>query len=286
MASKARTLPNEPPPRPIIIKKITAEAHAGHHGGAWKIAYADFVTAMMAFFLLMWLLGMSDEEKRKGLADYFAPTLIAYRSESSGANGIMAGESIIGRDAMPNRPTQTGNRAIVVPHGATGGSQEATPNAPMREDRFVGVRQQIERAIWHDPSLREAAAHVRFTMTDDGMRIDLVDNNHFSMFLLSTADLNPAAQRLVTTITRSIAQTPGTVIIRGHTDARPYAGGSAGNNWTLSADRAEATRQVMIAAGLPPTRVARIEGAADREPLVDTDPMDPRNRRIAISLGR
>ena len=286
MAIKPRTLPNEPPPRPIIVKKIVVAAHAAHHGGAWKIAYADFVTAMMAFFLLMWLLGMSDEEKRKGLADYFAPTLIQYRSESSGADGIMGGESIIGRDAMPHAATQTGNRAIVVPHDAVGGPQEARPNAPRQEDRFVGVRQAIERSLSRDVALREAARHVRFTVTDDGLRIDLIDNSRFSMFRLSTAQLNPQGAQLVATIARSLATTSGDVIIRGHTDSLPYPDGSPGNNWALSAARAEATRRVMVAASLPPTRISRLEGAADREPLIVADRTDPRNRRIAITLGR
>src|SRR4051812_3852126 len=123
MATRARGR-NEPIPRPIIVKKIVEAPHGAHHGGAWKVAYADFVTAMMAFFLLLWLLGMTDEQKRKGIADYFAPTLVEMKQNSAGSNGLLNGESLISHDNYPNKPTQTGTRSIVIPRDSTGGSRE------------------------------------------------------------------------------------------------------------------------------------------------------------------
>lgn len=285
MAGKATTLPNAPV-RPIIVRKIIQAPHAAHHGGAWKIAYADFVTAMMAFFLLMWLLGMTDEQKRKGLADYFAPTLIEYRQESSGSNGILGGDSIIAAAKMPHGATQTGRQSIVVPHDAVGGPQEARPNAPTPESRFVGLRDEVTRRLARDPELAGLKDHVTFTMTADGLRIDLMDQARLSMFERSTATLRPEASRLVRTVAQSVAHDNGTLIIRGHTDAAQYPADTGVNNWTLSANRAETTRRIMIAAGVTPARIARLEGAAEREPLVANDPMDPRNRRISITIGR
>lgn len=270
--------------RPIIVKKIIQEHHDAHHGGAWKIAYADFVTAMMAFFLLMWLLGMTDEQKRKGLADYFAPTLIEYRQESAGSNGILGGDSIIASGNYPHRMQQTGNRSIVVPHDAAGGPSEATPNAPTPESRFVGVRESIERAIKTEPQLRQLGEHVSFTMTADGLRIDLMDRAQFSMFRLSTSTLEPQAAALVRAVAQSLNGLNNRIIIRGHTDSRAYPRGSDINNWTLSATRAEVTRQTLVASGVAASRIYRLEGAADQEPLIQGAPLDPRNRRISITV--
>lgn len=285
MPAKTAPIPNTPV-RPIIVRKTIEAAHAAHHGGAWKIAYADFVTAMMAFFLLMWLLGMTDEQKRKGLADYFAPTLIEYRQESSGSNGILGGDSIIAKSNMPHGATQTGNRAIVVPHDTVGGPLETRPNAPTPESRFVGLRDEISRKLSSTPELAALRDHVTFTVTPDGLRIDLMDQARMSMFERSTATLRPEAQRLVRAVAEAVAHNAGSLIIRGHTDAAQYPRNSGINNWTLSAKRAEATRLAMVQAGVGADRFVRLEGAAERELLVPNDPMDPRNRRISITLGR
>lgn len=285
MAAKVHPIPNAPV-RPIIVRKVIEAPHAAHHGGAWKIAYADFVTAMMAFFLLMWLLGMTDEQKRKGLADYFAPTLIEYREQSSGSNGILGGDSIIAQSNMPHAAAQTGNRSIVVPHDSVGGPSESRPNAPTPESRFVGLREEVTRRMAHDAQLNRLREHVSFTITDDGLRIDLMDQARVSMFERSTARLRPEAARLVASVARAVAHDSGALIIRGHTDAAQYPAHTGVNNWTLSASRAETTRQVMISAGVAAARFARLEGAAEREPLIAADPMDPRNRRISITVSR
>jgi chemotaxis protein MotB len=279
---------NEPAalPPPIIVKKVIEEAHGAHHGGAWKIAYADFVTAMMAFFLLLWLLGATDEDQRRGLADYFTPTLIEYKQNSAGSNGILGGDSIVSADNYPHRAGQTGSRAITIPRDVTGGAQEgAVPRNQIDREEFGRLRQELMRRMEASPELRRLRNHVSFAESDEGMRIDLMDEGDFSMFRVGTDQLLPAAQRLVREVAQVIAGVPNSVLIRGHTDSLPYAAGRTTNNWTLSAARAESTRGTLEAAGIPVARIARIEGVADREPFVANDRYDPRNRRISITLG-
>jgi chemotaxis protein MotB len=274
-----------PGPPPIIVKKVIEAAHAPHHGGAWKIAYADFVTAMMAFFLLLWLLGATDANKRRGIADYFAPTLIDYRQNSAGSNGILGGDSIVAADNYPHRATQTGSRALTIPRDATGGTREG--EAPRAQDRsqFGRLRAELMRRIQASADLRRLANHVSFTESEEGLRIDLVDEADFSMFRVGTADLLPQARHLIQQVSQVIAAVPNAVIIRGHTDSLPYSAGQTTNNWTLSSARAESTRATLETTGLTMDRVARIEGVADRNPFVPGNRYDPRNRRISITLA-
>jgi chemotaxis protein MotB len=274
-----------PGPAPIIVKKVVEEGHRAHHGGAWKIAYADFVTAMMAFFLLLWLLGATDANKRRGIADYFAPTLIDYRQNSAGSNGILGGDSIVAADNYPHHASQTGSRALTIPRDATGGIREG--DAPRNQDRdqFGRLRADLMRRIQASPDLRRLANHVSFTESEEGLRIDLVDEADFSMFQVGTADLLPAARHLIQQVSQVIAGVPNAVIIRGHTDSLPYSAGQTTNNWTLSSARAESTRATLEATGLSMDRVARIEGVADRNPFVPQNRYDPRNRRISITLA-
>lgn len=279
---------NEPAqPAPIIVKKVIEAAHGAHHGGAWKIAYADFVTAMMAFFLLLWLLGATDEDQRRGLADYFTPTLIEYKQNSAGSNGILSGDSIVAADNYPHRAGQTGSRAITIPRDTTGGVAEGAvaPRNQIDREEFQRLSAELMRRIDASPELRRLRNHVSFTESDEGLRIDLMDEADFSMFRVGTDQLLPAAQRLVREVGQAIAGVPNPVIIRGHTDSLPYAAGRTTNNWTLSAARAESTRGTLETAGIPLARIARIEGVADRQPYVASDRYDPRNRRISITLG-
>jgi len=277
---------NEPAlPPPIIVKKVIEEGHRAHHGGAWKIAYADFVTAMMAFFLLLWLLGATDANKRRGIADYFAPTLIDYRQNSAGSNGILGGDSIVAQDNYPHRATQTGSRALTIPRDATGGIREGDAPRSQDRDQFGRLRADLMRRIQASPDLRRLANHVSFTESEEGLRIDLIDEADFSMFRVGTADLLPQARHLIEQVAQVIAGVPNAVIIRGHTDSLPYSAGQTTNNWTLSSARAESTRATLDATGLSMDRVARIEGVADRNPFVPQNRYDPRNRRISITLA-
>ena len=268
------------PLRPIIVKKITMVA-AGHHGGAWKVAYADFVTAMMAFFLLLWLLGATTEKQRKGIADYFTPTLVKMKEGSAGANGLLGGSSLTDVDNYPHRAGQTGTKTLTVPRDATGGPKEGAG----RLKRVQTMRERLARKLAASQQLARLARQVRMVDTTEGIRIDLVDDADFSMFQLGTTMLTPDAMRLLTVIAQTVAPEGTGLTIRGHTDALPWKSGISANNWSLSAGRAEATRQALLRQGIAEARFMRIEGVADRELLVKGHPEDPRNRRISILLA-
>jgi chemotaxis protein MotB len=278
---------NEPEVRPIIIvKKIIDGGHGGHHGGAWKVAYADFVTAMMAFFLLLWILGATTEKQRKGIADYFSPTLVEMREKSAGSNGPFGGDSIISKDHYAHRASQTGSKSITIPKDASGGPKEGAAVIRTQDrNRFRLLKQKMEMKMQANKSLTGLAPHVRFTETAEGLRIDIVDGADFSMFALGSDQLVPRAAQLIGEVADTIASVPNGVIVRGHTDGLPYAAGRQVNNWTLSSARAEATRKRLADGGVGAPRFVRIEGVADHEPFVPTDIYDPRNRRMSITLA-
>ncbi|PTS89969.1 flagellar motor protein [Sphingomonas sp. HMWF008] len=281
------------PPK-IIYKKVYIEGHGGHHGGAWKVAYADFVTAMMAFFLLMWLLGATNEKQRKALADYFSPTLIELKQNSAGSNGLFGGSSITDKDNYAHRASQSGTRSMTVPVEATGGDQVGTGQkgtlkdkaALSAEDRknFEAMKRTVDSAMAASPNLSKLSKHVRFVRTPDGLRIDLLDDADYSMFDLGTTQLEGRASSLIGLIAQTIKGTSNPIMIRGHTDSLGYGDPLAMNNWMLSSARAEATRRRLAAGGIGETRFNRIEGVADREPMIKDNPTDPRNRRVAITL--
>ena len=280
------------PPK-IIVKKVYIEGGGGHHGGAWKVAYADFVTAMMAFFLLLWLLGATTEKQRKGIADYFAPTLIDKKSLGLGGNGVLGGESILSNNKLGPKAASAPIASIGVPVMQTGGERSGTgdkgslrnPTATANDQKtFEAIKREIEKRILESASLSKLASHIRFVPTQDGLRIDLVDDADYSMFALGTTALDGRASDLIGMIAETIASTPNTIMIRGHTDSVPYGDPRAMNNWMLSSGRAESTRRRLALGGIPESRFERIEGVADREPIVTDDPGDPRNRRVAITL--
>ncbi|WP_076071888.1 flagellar motor protein MotB [Sphingomonas montana] len=285
MASHAKRSRDPEPVRPIIVRKIIEANHGGHHGGAWKVAYADFVTAMMAFFLLMWILGATTEKQRKGIADYFAPTLVELRSKSAGANGPFGGDSLTAKEKYAHGAHQSGTKSITIPKGATGGTKEGDGIKAKDQARFARLKRQLDDRMKRDPKLARLRRNVRFTDTREGLRIDLVDESDFAMFALGTQALLPAAQALMQQVATVIAATPNDVIVRGHTDALPYTAGRTVNNWTLSSARAEATRKALADSGVGPARFARIEGVAEREPYVPGNLYDPRNRRMSITLA-
>ncbi len=280
MAAKANPRgKNEPPP--VIVKKITIVA-GGHHGGAWKVAYADFVTAMMAFFLLLWLLGATTEKQRKGIADYFTPTLVKMKEGSAGSYGLLGGSSLTDVDDYPHRAGQTGTKAMTVPRDVTGGPKEGSGHA----QKVQHMKARLEEKLQATAQLRKLARQVRLVDTSEGVRIDLVDDANFAMFRLGTTVLTPDAAALLRAIAETVGPESGGLTIRGHTDSMPWRPGEPSNNWSLSAGRAEATRQEMLRRSIPEARFARIEGVAAREPLVRDNPADPRNRRISILLMR
>lgn len=291
MTARAPHAAKQPPK--IIVKKIYIEGGGGHHGGAWKVAYADFVTAMMAFFLLMWLLGATNEKQRKALADYFAPTLIEFKQNSAGSNGLLGGDAMQGRDNYPTMAKQTGTRSMTIPAGAQGGDRVGTGQIGSLKNKeiqaidrvnFAKMKSEIENKIKTSPGLTKLGKQVRFVPTREGMRIDLMDDADYSMFALGTTSFVPDAAKLVALVARSIGDSENPIMIRGHTDSLRYGDPTNMNNWMLSSARSEETRRRLVAAGVPETRFERIEGVADREPLIADNPADPRNRRVAITL--
>lgn len=290
MAKKAP----EPPLQPIIVKKIIEAGHGGHHGGAWKVAYADFVTAMMAFFLLMWLLGATNEKQRKSLADYFTPTLVEMKQNSAGSNGIFGGDSITAKDNYPHKATQTGTRSMTIPRDATGTKEEEGKSDRSREsseksEKTLDAKEfakKIREQLMKSPETLKLLKNVRFTDTKEGLRIDIIDEADFSMFALATDKLKPRAAELVREVAKIINTVDNDLVIRGHTDSLPYASGKSMNNWLLSSARAETTRKTLVDEGTSLGRISRIEGVADSEPYNPADRMDDRNRRISITMKK
>ena len=283
----------------IIIRKVKVHGH-GHHGGAWKIAYADFVTAMMAFFMLLWILGATNEQQRKGIADYFTPTVVQMQS-SGGSNGFFGGKSVVAPEGSSVRPETTGKRPVTAA-GSNAKSTRPTPNPgenPQSQGqaqssraggkaaddaRFEAVARKLQARLEADPTLKGLKGQVKFVKTRDGLRIDLVERADFSMFALGTAAPTTAAGSLVQTVAHAIEDTPNHLAVRGHTDALGFKRPGGESNWSLSTTRADATRRLLMSAGIPGNRFRRIEGVADTDPFVKSDPADPRNRRISITL--
>ena len=271
------------PVRPIIVKKVIEEAHAGHHGGAWKVAYADFVTAMMAFFLLMWLIGATTEKQRKALADYFSPTLIQKKEDGAGSNGVLGGRTIAEPDDLPNASPPM----LPPPTTARDDTRDPIRGPDRRADRerFDRLREGLEKRLKTNAATRPFARSISFTSTREGLRIDLVDDADFSMFALGTDRMTLPAMQLMAAVADVVKAVPNPIIVRGHTDALGYGKGAAMSNWSLSAARAETTRRTLALRGVAAQRFNRIEGVADREPYNAENPLDPKNRRISITLA-
>ena len=290
------------PLAPIIVKKIIDEGHAGAHGGAWKIALADMMTAMMAFFLLMWLLGATNADQRKSIADYFKPTSLTKSAitvnNTSGSTGLMGGQSIIDETALPMAAAQTSLFQVLQPREDTGSkdsdkdkeksdalSQEEKARIANESDKsnFDKLEKELKEKISQNSELAKLKENVVFSREKEGLRIEIIDKADFSMFGLGNTQLTNKSLALIEEISRSLAVMPNSIRVRGHTDALAFAG-TGRNNWSLSAERADITRQIMIKKGVEEKRITRIEGVADREPFVASDPMDSRNRRISVTV--
>jgi len=269
------------PLQPIIVKRVKKGGH-GAHGGAWKIAYADFVTAMMAFFLLMWLLGSTTEGDRKGIADYFSQPLkvmLFGGPGSGGATSILDGggqdlTQSVGENASGNQEEKM--REL--------GAQLARAEA-IRQDklRIATLREKLEAAIDLKPELQEYKNQIRLEMVQDGLNIQIVDDQQRAMFDAGSALVKPYMRDILRAISQAVAEVDNRISLSGHTDATPYGSGErAYSNWELSADRANASRRELVAAGLPEGKLARVVGMADKQLLFPDNPYDPRNRRISI----
>ncbi|MFO1223414.1 MAG: flagellar motor protein MotB [Burkholderiaceae bacterium] len=267
--------------QPIIVKRIKRGGH-GHHGGAWKIAYADFVTAMMAFFLLMWLLGSTTEGDKKGIADYFSAPLKLSMLGGSGSGD--ASHVVKGGGQDLTRTTGQVKRGEVQAERKTI-NLKALRDEQIRAEvsRLRSLQQRLEGEIQSNPALAQFRSQILLEMTRDGLRIQIVDAQNRPMFASGSAQVQPYMQELLHKIGAALAEEPNHLTLEGHTDATPFAGGVRGySNWELSADRANASRRELLAGGLPDERVLRVQGLAASQLLKREQPDDPTNRRISI----
>jgi chemotaxis protein MotB len=291
--------------RPIIIKRIKKSA-AGHHGGAWKVAYADFVTAMMAFFLLLWLLNAVTVEQRKGIADYFRPTLLvqplsgqsvmldgqpAVMEASQGSTGAESdvqsnSQGTAAKDSKTNdtTPDATGSPAAKMDQKSIDEQTARDVVAKAEQQQFEQVKLQIQEAIKQSPELRDLKDNLMIDQTPEGLRIQLIDRDKISMFPSGSAAMNDKSKQLLEKVAQAIHGLPNKLSISGHTDAAPYAGQNGYSNWELSSERANASRRVLVDAGIDPGRVQAVNGKADTDPLDAKNPLAPTNRRISIVL--
>jgi len=390
----------------VIIKRVKKGGEAGGHGGAWKVAYADFVTAMMAFFLLLWLLNATTNAQKRGIADYFAPT-VASKSTTSGSGGVLGGQSPTepGSQVSSSAPagittsftppqdfqpsdddtspgqspndtdqdsnssgnpnssqasssptTQAGAAAQSTAAASTAGQtppssanpflpfnannsptqtnpyaappsptpdtqvntdvnqapdtkpqQGPTPNdktnpavdqgkmtdkefqklkAESEEKQFAKAQYDLQQAIQQIPDLKSLAKNLLIDRTEEGLRIQIVDQEKTAMFPTGSTSMSDQAQRLMTLVSEAISKLPNKISITGHADSTPYSGKTDYSNWELSTDRANAARRALVSQGFPEDRIATVVGKADTENLIADNPLDPRNRRISIVVLR
>lgn len=350
--------------RPIIIKRKRKGGHEGGHGGAWKVAYADFVTAMWAFFILLWLLNTINSEQRKGIAEYFAPVSVS--QESSGSGGLLGGRSITvpGAQMSPSSPVSTDMPTTNAPTAAADdtGGQDVSEQAASEEQRpdesrlqyrarlehaaeslgvaaqrpgegldgfakrvqdaakpspespapseasatpttapavaqeaaqaeaearaFQSAAAEIRQAIQSVPELEPLAQNLVMDQTAEGLRIQIVDGDRVAMFPSGSAQMYPQTRQLVLLLAKALGKLPNRLVITGHTDASAFSPDAGRDNWSLSFERANAMKRVLVAGGIGDSRVQDIAGRADRDLLVPDQPNSPRNRRVSIVLLR
>ena len=267
--------------QPIIVKKVKKGGHAAH-GGAWKIAYADFVTAMMAFFLLMWLLGSTTEGDKKGIADYFQSPLKVSMFGGSGsgdsAHVLKGGGTDLTRSTgQVKRGDLDAKRDTINLHKLKAEQMRAEIS------RLENLKAQVEQKLASNPRLDAMKSQIRLDMTRDGLRIQIVDEGNRPMFASGSAVVQPTMRELLREIGSVLTEVPNKLTLEGHTDSKPFGGGDAGyTNWELSADRANASRRELAAGGLGEDRMLRVQGLAASTPLDAKDPAAPQNRRISI----
>lgn len=275
--------------QPIIVKRVK-KVVGGHHGGAWKVAYADFVTAMMAFFLLMWLLNATTEDQRKGIADYFNPS-IPISQVSAGGSGALNGSSVFTDDNLArNGAGGVASASSSKPEAPEGKTEALTDKKSNDEQRAKEERKlkEIEEDLLAR-ALEENAdtllKHIQTRMTPDGLVIELVDADDSPLYELGSSKPSQTMEMLLDVVASVVGEVKNNIAIVGHTDAKPYSGARDYTNWELSTDRANMARRLMVRAGMNPRQIAQVSGKADTEPLAD-DPLAPQNRRISITLLR
>jgi chemotaxis protein MotB len=269
--------------RPIVVKKIKKVA-GGHHGGAWKIAYADFVTAMMAFFLLMWLLGSTSKAQKEGISDYFKTPL---KVALMGGTSVGASDTLIkgggGKDI-------TKKQGQVKPVDGPKGKEKSVDIKEAKEAlekaeavKLEELKEKIEKAIENNPALNKFKSQVLMDITSEGLRLQIVDEQNRAMFESSKADMQPYAKQILKEIGAMLNGVTNKISLSGHTDAVPYPSGEKGySNWELSSDRANASRRELIAGGMDESKLMRVVGLSSASLFDQDNPLNPSNRRISI----
>ena len=288
----------------IIVKKIVKGDHA-HHGGAWKVAYADFVTAMMAFFLLLWLLNATTEEQKQGISEYFSPSTVS--NTTGGAGGLLGGAVISSPGAMTSRTAQPSVSLELRPtSGAQDGEaidegggkiEEEDPSkianvsdekleeelAKREQENFDKAEAEIRALIEKSDELKDMMKHLVIDQTPEGLRIQVVDQEGKPMFSSGSSRMHDRTKKLLAGITQVIQKLPNKISVSGHTDSTQFRGSRKGyGNWELSTNRALESRRILVESGLQMPRVSHVTGKAETEPMVKENPEDPRNRRISI----
>lgn len=260
---KPQAAPGGGGPKVIIIKK-KAKGHGGHHGGAWKVAYADFVTAMMALFMVMWLLSQTDQETRQKLSEYFRTGMFSGApSVLNGGSGVQdrAFFDVVGRSSMQ-------------------------PEAAAFEQIALAVRAKMQRTTDENPELKDLAKNVRVSVTEDGLLITIIDGGKDLMFDSSSSELRPRLVALLEVLAPVLAQLDNQIQVHGHTDARSFPKGSNRTNWQLSFERADNARAVLESSGLRKGQVAGVFAHGDSALINSKEPFAAENRRLALLAVR
>jgi chemotaxis protein MotB len=267
--------------RPIIVKRIKKSAH-GHHGGAWKIAYADFVTAMMAFFLLMWLLGSTAKGDLAGIAEYFKTPLkvaLAGGSGSGDSSSILkgGGQDLSRISGQVKRGEVQEKKKVLNIHAAK------AEIARLEKEKLGELKSRLDKAIEASPALKQFRKQLLIDITTEGLRIQIVDEQSRPMFDSGSAAMKPYAKEILREIGKVLNEVPNHINLSGHTDATPYSAGEGGySNWELSADRANSSRRELIAGGMDEGKILRVVGLSSAVLFDKTAPLNPINRRISI----
>jgi chemotaxis protein MotB len=279
---------------PIVIKKIKKGGGDGHHGGAWKVAYADFVTAMMAFFLLMWLINTTTPEQKRGSADYFAPEAVSRSNSGNGAllggtsasedghdgQGTLAVKTVLRKPKADQHPTNPADNQEAKLEGSNGPKKES--NSEQMELATTRLRQAMQDM----PELAELSHQVLIDETNQGVRIQLVDEDGRSMFEAGSAEPTARVKLLLKEVAKILGDLPNRIAISGHTDGEAFSGPGGYSNWDLSAARANASLRILMENGVPDDRIAEVTGKAGADPLYPDNPQASANRRIGIVLLR
>jgi chemotaxis protein MotB len=267
--------------QPIVVKRIK-KGGGGAHGGAWKIAYADFVTAMMAFFLLMWLLGSTTQGDLKGIADYFSTPL---KVAMAGGTGSGDSSSIIqgGGDDLTRSHGQVKRGDIEAPKRSLNLQALRADFERMEKQRLESLKMDLEAMINSSPELRQYKSQMLLDLTTEGLRIQIVDEKNRPMFDSASSELKPYTRQILRDMGKALNKVENRISLSGHTDAMPYAGGDKGfGNWELSTNRANASRRELIAGGMEESKIMRVVGLASTVLYDKDDAYNPINRRISI----